>query len=278
MVDLFFRTGGPPGPEYTAAGAGAGELDRKGPGTAGKAEKIADTGVIFRCSQLFFREKDGKGWSGIRDYLCSIRPEKTGLITMELIVGLYLTQQIPVAGFKDTVSRNSVYYYITSGSWERGLNLFALAGILHLLGQILLVVILIRLLLAACATFSGSKGKTICRLIRSLTMYVALFAFLIIACTYIGISMAVILTALGTLGIAVSLGAQHFVSDIIAGLTIVFEGTCHVGDIVDVGVGAKAYHGEVKEIGLRFIKLQTNDDGIVTLSNRDINMVNNMTH
>ena len=223
-------------------------------------------------------KKDTNGWSGIWDYLSSIRPEKTGLITMEFIVGLYLIQQIPVASFKDTVSRNSVYYYITSGSWERGLNLFALAGILHLLGQILLVVILIRLLLAACATFSGSKGKTICRLIRSLTMYVALFAFLIIACTYIGISMAVILTAFGTLGIAVSLGAQHFVSDIIAGLTIVFEGTCHVGDIVDVGVGAKAYHGEVKEIGLRFIKLQTGDDGIVTLSNRDINMVNNMTH
>ena len=109
-------------------------------------------------------------------------------------------------------------------------------------------------------------------------MYVALFAFLIIACTYIGISMAVILAAIGTLGIAVSLGAQHFVSDVIAGLTIVFEGTFHVGDIVDVGVGGKEYHGEVKEIGLRFIKIRTNDNSIVTLSNRDINMVNNMTH
>ena len=223
-------------------------------------------------------EKDTKGWSGIRDYLCSIRPEKTGFITMECVIGLYLTQQIPVAGFKDTVSRNSVYYYITSGSWERGLNLFALAGILHLLGQILLIVILIRLLLAACASFSGSKGKTICRLIRSLTMYVALFAFLIIACTYIGITMAVILTAIGTLGIAVSLGAQDFVSDIIAGLTIVFEGTFHVGDIVSVGIGSKEYHGEVIEIGLRFIKIQTSDGGIVTLSNRNITMVNNMTH
>ena len=228
--------------------------------------------------QKMSSEKDSKGWTGVWDYLCSIRPEKTALITMEFIIGLYLTQQIPVASFKDTVSRNSVYYYLTSGNWERGLNLFALAGILHLLGQILLVVILIRLLLAACATFSGSKGKTICRLIRSLTMYVALFAFLIIACTYIGISMAVILAAIGTLGIAVSLGAQHFVSDVIAGLTIVFEGTFHVGDIVDVGVGGKEYHGEVKEIGLRFIKIRTNDNSIVTLSNRDINMVNNMTH
>ncbi len=221
-------------------------------------------------------EKTGGGWSGIRNYLTSIRPEKTGLITMEFVIGLYLIQQIPVASFKDTVSRNSVYYYLTSGRWEKGLNLFALSGILHLLGQILFVVILIRLILAICASFTGSKGKTICRLIRSLTMYLALFSFLIIACTYIGIPMAAILTALGTLGIAVSLGAQHFVSDIIAGLTFVFEGTLHVGDIVDIGA-SKEYHGEVKEIGLRFIRIQTAEDSIVTLSNRDIKMVNNMT-
>ena len=89
--------------------------------------------------------------------------------------------------------------------------------------------------------------------------------------------MAAILTVIGTLGIALSLGAQHFVSDIIAGLTMVFEGTVHAGDIVDLGVGVKLYHGEVREIGLRFISLQTLDGNIVTLSNRDINMTTNMT-
>lgn len=221
--------------------------------------------------------KTEKGWAGVRQYLSSIRPERTGLITMELIVALYLLQQIPVANFKTQLSRNSVYYYITSGNWERGLNLFALAAILILLGQITLTVILVRLLLAACASFTGPKGRTICRLIRSLTMYVALFAFLIVACTYIGISLSVIVAAVGTLGIAVSLGAQHFVSDIIAGLTIVFEGIFHTGDIVDLGTGHREYHGEVQEIGLRFTRLQTRLGNIVTLSNRDIYMVNNMT-
>jgi small conductance mechanosensitive channel len=115
------------------------------------------------------------------------------------------------------------------------------------------------------------------RLIRSLVSYLALFAFLILSLTYIGISMAAILTAIGTLGIAVSLGAQHFVSDIIAGLTMVFEGTVHAGDIVDLGVGMKVHHGVVRQIGLRFISLQTRDGNIVTLSNRDVNMTTNMT-
>lgn len=224
------------------------------------------------------RKHTQEGWAGIRNYLSSIRPERTGLITMEFVIALYLIQQIPIANFKTKLARNSLYYYLTSGSWEKGLNLFALTGILFLLGQIVLVVIGIRLVLAACSTFCASKGKTICRLIRSITTYVALFAFLIISCTYIGISMTVIVAALGTLGIAVSLGAQHFVSDIIAGLTIVFEGIFHVGDVVDLaGPGSREYHGEVIEIGLRFVRLKTRHGNIVTLSNRDINMVNNMT-
>ena len=222
-------------------------------------------------------ENRKKGWEGVRDYFASIRPEKIGLVTMELIVGLYLIQQIPIANFDTALSRNSVYYYINSGNWEKGLNLFAIAGILLLLGQILMVVIGIRILLTCISTFVGAKGKTICRLIRSLTMYLALFLFLIMSMNYLGLSMSAILAAIGTLGIAVSLGAQHFVSDIIAGLTMVFEGTVHVGDIVDLGAGSKMYHGTVQEIGLRFIRIINYDGNIVALNNRDINMTTNMT-
>ncbi len=216
-------------------------------------------------------------WAGVRHYLTTIRPENIVLITMEIITGLYLTQQIPIANFTTALSRNSVYYYLTSGSWEKGLNLFALAGSLLLLGQIVMAVILMRILLTVIATFMGSKGVTICRLLRSLCMYLALFGFIILGLTYTGIQISVILGAIATLGIAVSLGAQHFVSDIIAGLTMVFEGIIHAGDIVDLGVGMKVYHGEVKEIGLRFVRIETAEGNIVTLSNRDITMSTNMT-
>ena len=218
-----------------------------------------------------------KDWHGVRQYITSIRPERVGFITMEVIVGLYLIQQIPIAGFDTALSRNSVYYYINSGKWEKGLNLFAIAGILILLGQILMVVILLRILLALVSTFLGTKGRTICRLIRSLVMYLALFTFLILGLNYLGVGMSTILAAIATLGISVSLGAQHFVSDIIAGLTMVFEGTVHAGDIVDLGIGMRVYHGEVQEIGLRFIRLMTPDGNIIALSNRDITVTTNLT-
>ena len=221
--------------------------------------------------------KTSDGWAGIRNSLSTIRPEKAGLVVMEIIIGLYLTQQIPIANFKTKLSRNSVYYYLTSGSWEKGLNLFALAGIMLLLGEIILTVIVIKVVLFVISSFVGSKGKTICRLLRSLSVYVLLFTFLIIGATYIGISMAAIIAFIGTLGISLSLGAQHFISDIIAGLTIVFEGTFHVGDIVDLRAGYSLCHGEVLEIGLRFTRLQDRNGNIVTLNNRDISVVSNMT-
>ena len=217
------------------------------------------------------------GWKGILHRLSAISPERAGFIIMEVIVALYLTQLIPISNFRTPLERNSVFYYITSGNWEKGLNLFALSAILILLGEILMSVILVRLLLTACSTFVGGKAQTILRLIRSLVMYVALITFLIIACTYIGVSMTAIIAFIGTLGISISLGAQDFIADIIAGLTIVFEGTFHVGDIVDLIVSGTPHHGEVSEIGLRFTKLRTSDSNIVTLSNRDITIVNNMT-
>ena len=204
-------------------------------------------------------------------------PIRNALITVQGIFafGALMTTVLLVA--PSSGKRMPLFAYIFSDQWARGVNLFAVTSIVILLLEVVAVLILLKLIVQVISMICGTRGETICRLIRSLILYVALFAFVIIALTDIGISMAAILTAVGTLGIAVSLGAQHFVSDIIAGLTMVFEGTVHVGDIVKLGNGSKVYHGEVREIGLRFIRIQTSDGNIVTLSNRDIDMTTNMT-
>ena len=72
---------------------------------------------------------------------------------------------------------------------------------------------------------------------------------------------------------AVSLGAKDLITDIIAGLSIVFEGEYQVGDIIDVG----GYRGEVLEIGVRTTKLEGRGGNIKIISNRDIKNVINMT-
>ena len=135
---------------------------------------------------------------------------------------------------ESSLVRNSVYHYISSGEWERGFNLFAIAAIVLLFAKIVLFVIFLRFVMSICAFFSGPRGKTIFRLIANVILYIALFFFLIKALEYLGFSPAAIAAGMGSLALAISLGAQNFVSDIIAGLTYVFEGTVHVGDFVQV--------------------------------------------
>ena len=224
------------------------------------------------------RNTSSGGLAALGRYFSSITPERRGLLTMECIAGIYLSQQIPIADHDTLLTHNSVYYYIVSQKWDKGLNLFALAGILMLLGEILLSLILVRLLVSVCSCFVGSKGKTICRLINSFLLYIALFMFLVKLFEFIGFSRAAIITAIGTLGLAVSLGAQNFVSDIIAGLTFVFEGTFHVGDIVNIPMyGNPSGRGTVAEIGLRFIRILDGDGNVITYSNREVKSVINMT-
>jgi hypothetical protein len=62
---------------------------------------------------------------------------------------------------------------------ERGFNQLSIAAIVILLSKTAMLVIGLRFLLAICAAFSGSKGKTIFRLIANVILYVALIFFLI---------------------------------------------------------------------------------------------------
>lgn len=63
------------------------------------------------------------------------------------------------------------------------------------------------------------------------------------------------------------------VADILAGITIVFEGEFQVGDIIEI----EGFRGTVQEIGVRTTKLIGEGDNIRIVGNRDIKNVTNMT-
>jgi len=64
-------------------------------------------------------------------------------------------------------------------------------------------------------------------------------------------------------GLAIGLGAQDLIKNIIAGIVILFDRPFRVGDMVDVG----GHYGEVRSIGLRATSIQTFDDSTVFLPN-----------
>ncbi len=75
-----------------------------------------------------------------------------------------------------------------------------------------------------------------------------------------------LLAVLASVGIALGLGAQDLVKNIIGGLVILADRPYQLGDRVKIG---EAY-GEIDHIGLRSTKLTTPDDTRVTIPNSEI--------
>src|ERR1022692_298308 len=67
-----------------------------------------------------------------------------------------------------------------------------------------------------------------------------------------GLNLAPVLASAGVLGVAVGFGAQHLVSDFLAGIFIVLEDQYGVGDVVDIG----AISGTVEGVSLRITRLR----------------------
>ncbi len=220
----------------------------------------------------------GRKKGPLRRALSATPPGKRGLIAMEIVTAVFLLLLFLIMNTGSFATQNTVYHYISAGAWERGFNLFALAAILILLSKVVLLVVAVRLVFAVCASFAGSKGKTIFRLLCNVALYIALFFFLIKAFEFLGFSPAAIAAGMGSLALAVSLGAQNFVADIFAGLTFVFEGTVHVGDTVQIAViGCPVYQGKILEIGVRCVKVLNQEGDLITCGNRDIRMIKNST-
>ena len=172
--------------------------------------------IIKPYSDEFFNKYKHK-LNPLRRTMAGVSPGRRGMAAMEIATAAVLLQILPFAESNSSAVRNTVYYYILAGDWERGFNLFAIAAILILLAKVVLLVIGVRLLLAICASFAGSKGRTIFRLIANVALYIALFYFLIKATEYLGFSTTAIAASMGSLALAISLGAQNFVADIFAG-------------------------------------------------------------
>lgn len=163
--------------------------------------------------------------------------------------------------------------FIISGVWNRGFNLFAIVSILLLALVFAFGLMVMKVALKLTSMALDTKGETICRLCYNLLQYAAVLLLLFYAFEFFGIDVRALLAPLALVSLALSMGSRELVQDILAGITIVFEGEYQVGDVVDVG----GYRGKVVEIGVRTTKLLGRGDNIKIISNRDVRNVLNMS-
>ncbi len=171
------------------------------------------------------------------------------------------------------ISPHSILAYILSGRWQRGLNHFAVTACLIDLCLFVVGTMLVQRLLKMLANTLDARGETICRLMRSFVKYISVIAALYYCLALFGVDTATLLASAGILSLVIGLGAKSLVSDIIAGLFLIFEGDFRVGDIVTVG----DWRGTVTEIGIRTTKIEDGAKNVKVISNSDVNGIINMT-
>ncbi len=117
------------------------------------------------------------------------------------------------------------------------------------------------------------RAQTIVKILN----HVGLLLIVIVAGTMIllelGVQVAPLLAGAGVVGIAVSLGAQSLVRDVLAGLVILLEDQFSIGDVISTaGVG-----GVVECITLRSTTLRDQDGTLHIIPNGEMKIVSNRT-
>jgi small conductance mechanosensitive channel len=113
--------------------------------------------------------------------------------------------------------------------------------------------------------------ETIGSLIDSAAQYIVWPVAAIMALSELGVDVGALLATAGVAGIAIGVGAQTLVKDVINGIFLLFDDLIHVGDIVTVG----GTTGTVEEIGVRLIKIRTFDGELVMVPAGEIRTFGN---
>lgn len=117
------------------------------------------------------------------------------------------------------------------------------------------------------------RAETLLPLLRRTVSIVVVVLAVLMALSALGVNIAPLLAGAGVVGIAVGLGAQGLIKDLITGLFIIMEDTVAVGDVVDLGGNA----GVVEGISLRTIRLRDLKGTVHSVPYGDITRVQNLT-
>ena len=146
--------------------------------------------------------------------------------------------------------------YMMSGTWQKGLNIFALTACIFILCAMYVCVVIISRVLYLIAKMTSLRVETVCLLLRNSLKYICVIIFIYYGLAQFGVDTKTLLASAGILSLMISFGAKDLVSDIIAGFFIIIEGSYKVGDFISVN----GWIGTVVEIGLRTTRVRFYSD------------------
>lgn len=173
-----------------------------------------------------------------------------------------------------------INHYLTKIKWE-DILLDLTSKIISLLLLILLFFIAKKVLTSivdktikhslALTKQSKARQKTLIKLIQNILNYGLYFLLIYWILTILGLPVSSLLAGAGLAGVAIGLGAQGFLSDVVNGFFILLENQYDVGDIVNI----ETVSGHVSSVGIRTTQIRDFDGSLHTIPNRQIILVTN---
>ncbi len=249
------------------------EMKHEQPSEKAKKEKN-------ELTDSYYREEDGEliaQTTAVGRWLHFTTPfrRQTADEKLMLLIQLFATAAIIIIYIlnKDVsgIAGNTIAYLL-SEKWIRGFNVYGLTYALIVAIFIMMAAVILRRFTILIGKNFGSRGETIARLIDSFITYVSAIAAVAVGLTYVGVNTTAVLTSVGIVGIGLTLGAKDLITDILAGISIVFEGEFRKGDIVEI----KGFRGTVEEIGIRTTKVM-GAGNVKIFRNSEISGVLNLT-
>ncbi|WP_238333979.1 mechanosensitive ion channel family protein [Companilactobacillus halodurans] len=120
-------------------------------------------------------------------------------------------------------------------------------------------------------TIAPQKLDTIYTLILNIFKYVLMFFWIYAVLSALGIPVGTLVAGAGIFSLAIGLGAQGFVSDMVNGFFILLEQQISVGDMIKIN----SIEGQVTYVGIRTTQVRSIDGTLNYIPNRNITIVSN---
>ncbi len=117
------------------------------------------------------------------------------------------------------------------------------------------------------------RARTLASVLRSVGFIAIVVSASLMVLAELGADIAPLLAGAGILGLALGLGAQTLVRDLIGGFFILVEEQFHVGDVVTIG----AVTGTVERMTLRATYLRDLDGSVHLVPNGEMRIISNLT-
>ena len=155
-------------------------------------------------------------------------------------------------------------YNIVRGTWSRGVNAATVTTCIMLISMLFAIGRAIDLLLERMSRYLSPRDMTILQLLASAIGYLGPIALIIYALSMFGVNTTTLIGGVGATALIFTLGANSLIADVLAGIFIIMEGDCTVGDVVVID----DFRGIVTYLTMRTIKLMDENT-------RDVRIINN---